>query len=128
MENVNWVILRFRSRRCAQFFLGPRTSDFRPGSKPKKQLYHSFFYIFFGRFLYIWPLARPNIAEKGAAIVGKALGRVREAPGRVCKDLGRVWKAANFGNAGFRRLKAPETCISGAGRHPGLSSRDQVGC
>jgi len=30
MGNVNWVILGFRSEKCAQFFLGPRTSDFRP--------------------------------------------------------------------------------------------------
>ena len=31
-----------------------------------------FFLHCFTIFLYIWPLARPNIAEKGAAVVGKA--------------------------------------------------------
>ena len=30
MGNVDWVILRFWSRKCTQFFLGPRFSDFRP--------------------------------------------------------------------------------------------------
>ena len=38
----------------------------------------------------MWPLARPNIAKRGAAIVEEA---------------------ANFVNAGFWRLKAPETSI-----------------
>ena len=41
-------------------------------------------------FSYIWPLARPNIAKRGAAIVEEA---------------------ANFVNVGFWRLKAPETSI-----------------
>ena len=65
------------------------------------------------------PPARPNIAEKEAALVEKALGRVRDGFGT---GLGiRI-----FGNAGFWRLKAPKTNISlvlGAK----LSSRDQVG-
>ena len=56
-------------------------------------------------FAYIWPLAGPNIAEKGAALVEKAPGRVRDGFGM---GLG---KAENFGNAGFWRLRAPETSI-----------------
>ena len=66
--------------------------------------------MFLAFFLYIWPLAGPNIAEKGGPLLGKALGR-------VWKGFGRIWegfrKAANFGNAGFWRLKAPKTHISG---------------
>ena len=27
---VNWIISGFRSEKCTRFFLGPRTSDFRP--------------------------------------------------------------------------------------------------
>ena len=45
MGNVNWFILGFRPEKCTQFFLGPRTSDFRPGYRnpyikvPKRQFF-----------------------------------------------------------------------------------------
>ena len=74
MGNVNWVILGFRPEKCTQFFLGPRTSDFRPDHrnpyiKGPKTL---FFMVFQDFFEYIWPLAQPTIAERGAALVEKA--------------------------------------------------------
>ena len=71
--------------------------------RPKKAIFPSFFHDFFGRFSNIWPLAGPNIAEKGWPLLGKALD-----------GFGVGLEAANFGNAGFWRLKAPETRISGA--------------
>ena len=40
--------------------------------QPKKQFSLYCFTIFSAVFQYIWPLARPNIAEKGAALVEKA--------------------------------------------------------
>ena len=49
MGNGNWVILGFRPRKCTQFFLGPRTSDFRPDygnpnrKRHKKAIFPSFF-------------------------------------------------------------------------------------
>ena len=52
MGNVNWVILGFRSEKCTQFFLGPRTSDFRPDygnliyKGPQKVMFQQFFNIF----------------------------------------------------------------------------------
>ena len=87
MGNVNWVILGFRPQKCTQFFLGPRTSDFRPDygdpyiKGPKRQFVLHFLTIFSTFFPYIWPLAGPNIAEKGAAIVEKALGSLRDGFG-----------------------------------------------
>ena len=50
--------------------------------KPKKAIFPLFFHDFFAVFPYIWPLAGPNIAEKGAAIVGKAWERVWEGFGK----------------------------------------------
>ena len=46
------------------------------------------FYYFLSFFQYIWPLARPNIAEKEAAIVEKAPGRVRDGFGKVRDGFG----------------------------------------
>ena len=63
-----------------------------------------FFDYFFAFFPYIWPLARPNIAKREAAIEEKAPGRVRDGFGM---GLG----SRDFVNAGFWRLKAPETSI-----------------
>ena len=54
MGNVNWVILGFRSEKCTQFFLGLRTSDFRPHKRisyikgSKRQFFLYFFTIFSG--------------------------------------------------------------------------------
>ena len=79
MGNVNWVILGFRPQKCTQFFLGPRTFDLKPQTTspgPKRQFFIDFFFVFSAFFQYIWPLAGPNITEKGAALVEKALGRV----------------------------------------------------
>ena len=45
--------------------------------------------IFWAVFLYIWPLAGPNIAEKGWPLLGKALGRVRDGFGRVRDGFGK---------------------------------------
>ena len=45
---------------------------------PKRQFFHRFFSIFSAVFPYIWPLAQPNIAEKKAASMEKAKGRVRD--------------------------------------------------
>ena len=49
---------------------------------PKKAQIRRFFAIFSAVFPYIWPLAGPNIAEKDAALVKKALGRVWEGFGK----------------------------------------------
>ena len=84
MGNVNWVILGFRPEKCTQFFLGPRTSDFRPGYRisyikgskkqfflilnfvqTKKTIFHSFFHNFFSRFsIYLAP-SGAKYCEKG---------------------------------------------------------------
>ena len=63
-----------------------------------------FFIIFFHFFLICLAASAAKYCEKGLAAIGKGFGW----------GLGRVWKAANFGNAGFWRLKAPKTRISGA--------------
>ena len=44
---------------------------------PERQLFHDFPVVF----PYIWPLAVPNIAEKGAALVEKDPGRVQDGFG-----------------------------------------------
>ena len=77
---------------------------------PKKTIFHRFFAIFsrfFGLFPYIWPLAGPNIAEKGWPLLGKAWERVWEeianfemlvsgAPGARNQHLGRMDGGLNF--------------------------------
>ena len=69
-------------------------------------------------FLIYLAVSAPDIAEKGAALVEKALGRVWKGfrKGSGIQNFGNagLGKAANFGNAGFWRLKAPKTRISGA--------------
>ena len=74
--------------------------------KPKKAIF-LYFLLFFGIFSYIWPLARPNIAKKGAAIGEKGPGRVRDGFG---------WLRDGFGEplilkCWFLAPQAPETSI-----------------
>ena len=52
---------------------------------------------------------------------------MEKAPGRVWREFGRVWKAANFGNAGFWRLKAPEASISVVWEQPFILERQVFG-
>ena len=59
-----------------------------PPTMPPAQK-RQFFDYFLAVFLYIWPLAGPNIAEKGWPLLGKALGRVRDGFGRVPDGFGK---------------------------------------
>ena len=80
-----------------------------------------FFDYFFAVFPYIWPLARPNIAKREPLLWKKlregpemglaGFGKVWEGFGMFGMASGWVWEAANFVNAGFWRLRAPETSI-----------------
>ena len=60
-------------------------------AKAMKAIFPSFFHDFFGRFsIYLAP-SGAKYCGKGLAAIGKSFG----------KGSGWVWKAANFGNAGF---------------------------
>ena len=49
-----------------------RDSQFEPDKKAPKRAKTRSFYILSAAFPYIWPLAGPNIAEKGWLLLGKA--------------------------------------------------------
>ena len=50
--------------------------------KAQKGNFSVIFHDFFAVFPYIWPLAGPNIAEKGWPLLGKALERVWDGFGK----------------------------------------------
>ena len=83
MGNVNWVILGFRSEKCTQFFLGPRTSDFRPDYRNS--------YI------------KGKTNQNNLRFVNIFSG--------ICFGFFECFRAVSVVNAGFWRLKAPETSI-----------------
>ena len=82
--------------------------------RPKKAIFHAFLRDCFGIFLYIWPLARPNIAKRELLVWKKLREGFGMGSGWLWDGFGMGLEAVNFGNAGFWRLKAPETSISGA--------------
>ena len=72
MGNVNWVILGFRSEKCTQIFLGPRTSDFRPdyGDFLYKRSKRQFFLYFCTIFSRIFGICRgPREAALAADLI-----------------------------------------------------------
>ena len=70
---------------------------------PKRQ----FLDYFFALFLDIWPLAGPNIEKREGPLQKLARGDRQTHFG----TFGFWEKAVNFVNAGFWRLRAPETSI-----------------
>ena len=129
MGNVNWVILGFRPEKCPQFFLGPRTSDFRPGYRisyikgskkqfflilnfvqTKKTIFHSFFHNFFSRFsIYLAP-SGAKYCEKGLAAMWKSFGGF----GKVLEKLNFQAVIKSAASAASRKPKIKETKIQGS--------------
>ena len=70
---------------CYQFWSGRLSFLFQTLYKgPQKAIFLLFCSTIFSHlFPYIWPLAGPNVAEKKAAIAGKASGRVRDGFGKL---------------------------------------------
>ena len=105
MGNVNWVILGFRSEKCTQFFLGPRTSNFGPhyGDFLYKMPQKAICPLLFLYFLVASAAKKCEKKQKKNVIQSAAIARPRSAKGGC---------ASSRLDHGFKFYVSPRGCAS----------------